>query len=162
MEGLLITLSLGDLMLEEEKVMSITKHKSVKQMRKDYGVYSQRASHQSYAQHPTTIRAATSRAVHLYQRFSSPDVTGELQPLPGTSIQTYGGVVFHCLTVVSIVSPHNRILTKLDKTEKQLEELKAANRKLMEMVQQLLARPAKRRRVLVFDSHRSINIAFSS
>ena len=37
MEGLLITLSLGDLMLEEEKVMSITKHKSVKQMRKDYG-----------------------------------------------------------------------------------------------------------------------------
>ena len=41
MEGLLITLSLGDLMLEEEKVMAITKHKSVLQMRKDYGVYSQ-------------------------------------------------------------------------------------------------------------------------
>jgi hypothetical protein len=38
---LLITLSLGDLMLEEEKVMAITKHKSVLQMRKDYGVYSQ-------------------------------------------------------------------------------------------------------------------------
>ena len=139
--------------------MSITKHKSVKQMRKDYGVYSQRASHQSYAQHPTTIRAATSRAVHLYQRFSSPDVTGELQPLPGTSIQTYGG--FGCLplslTIVSIVSPHNRILTKLDRTEKQLEELKAANRKLLDLVEQLIARPAKRRRVLVFDSHRSIN-----
>ena len=36
-ERLLITLSLGDLMLEEEKVMAITKHKSVQQMRKDYG-----------------------------------------------------------------------------------------------------------------------------
>ena len=38
-ERLLITLSLGDLMLEEEKVMAITKHKSVQQMRKDYGDY---------------------------------------------------------------------------------------------------------------------------
>ena len=37
LERLLITLSLGDLMLEEEKVMAITKHKSVQQMRKDYG-----------------------------------------------------------------------------------------------------------------------------
>ena len=72
-ERLLITLSLGDLMLEEEKVMAITKHKSVQQMRKDYGAvvlllwYSLLSPHQSYAQHPTTIRAATSRAVHLYQ-----------------------------------------------------------------------------------------------
>ena len=46
-------------------------------------------------------------------------------------------------------SPHNQILTKLDKTEKQLEELKAANRKLMNMVAQLIARPVKRRRLLV-------------
>ena len=76
-ERLLITLSLGDLMLEEEKVMAITKHKSVQQMRKDYGAvvlllwYSLLSPHQSYAQHPTTIRAATSRAVHLYQEPSS-------------------------------------------------------------------------------------------
>ena len=68
MARLLITLSLGDLMLEEEKVMAITKHKSVLQMRKDYGVPQfDQAPHQSYAQHPTTIRAATSRAIHLYQ-----------------------------------------------------------------------------------------------
>ena len=59
-------------MLEEEKVMAITKHKSVQQMRKDYGDYHLLPPpHQSYAQHPTTIRAATSRAVHLYQEPSS-------------------------------------------------------------------------------------------
>ena len=93
MARLLITLSLGDLMLEEEKVMAITKHKSVLQMRKDYGVPQfDQAPHQSYAQHPTTIRAATSRAVHLYQEFNPSDVTGDLQPLPGTSIQTYDGL----------------------------------------------------------------------
>ena len=93
MARLLITLSLGDLMLEEEKVMAITKHKSVLQMRKDYGVPQfDQAPHQSYAQHPTTIRAATSRAVHLYQEVNPSDVTGDLQPLPGTSIQTYDGL----------------------------------------------------------------------
>ena len=92
MARLLITLSLGDLMLEEEKVMAITKHKSVLQMRKDYGEQHNQAPHQSYAQHPTTIRAATSRAVHLYQEFNPSDVTGDLQPLPGTSIQTYDGL----------------------------------------------------------------------
>ena len=59
-------------MLEEEKVMAITKHKSVQQMRKDYGASTVKLfPHQSYAQHPTTIRAATSRAVHLYQEPSS-------------------------------------------------------------------------------------------
>ena len=103
MARLLITLSLGDLMLNEEKVMAITKHKSVLQMRKDYGVQEfNQAPHQSYAQHPTTIRAATSRAVHLYQKFNPSDVTGDLQPLPGTSIQTYAGLS-------TVVSPRVRI-----------------------------------------------------
>ena len=46
-------------------------------------------------------------------------------------------------------SLHNQILEKLDRSEKQLEQIKAENRKLMDMVQQLLHRAPKRRKVLV-------------
>ena len=46
-------------------------------------------------------------------------------------------------------SLHNQILDKLDRTEKQLEVIKAENRQLMDMVKQLLHRAPKRRKVLV-------------
>ena len=46
-------------------------------------------------------------------------------------------------------SLHNQILEKLDRTEKQLEVIKAENRQLMDMVKQLLHRAPKRRKVLV-------------
>ena len=146
MARLLITLSLGDLMLEEEKVMAITKHKSVLQMRKDYGIPQfDHAPHQSYAQHPTTIRAATSRAVHLYQEVNPLMSLATFSHFPEQAFRHTMG----CLPLShNCLSPHNQILTKLDKTEKQLEELKAANRKLMNMVAQLIARPVKRRRLL--------------
>ena len=78
-----------------------------------------------------------------------PDVTGNLQPLPGTHIQTYS--VLYYLDRLSRLrsSLHNQILEKLDRTEKQLEVIKAENRQLMDMVKQLLHRAPKRRKVLV-------------
>ena len=34
---LLVTLTIGELLLPEERVMQVTRHSSAKQMRKDYG-----------------------------------------------------------------------------------------------------------------------------
>ena len=133
-------------MLEEEKVMAITKHKSVQQMRKDYGAstvnFSLRISHTPNTP-PRSERLLLEQSTCI--RNPDPDVTGNLQPLPGTHIQTYS--FFPPLS--RSCSLHNQILEKLDRTEKQLEVIKSENRQLMDMVKQLLHRAPKRRKVLV-------------
>ena len=89
-------------MLEEEKVMAITKHKSVQQMRKDYGavVLLLCGTHCSLRTSRMPSIPLLSERLPLEQstfiRSPVPDVTGNLQPLPGTHIQTYS--VFRLLS----------------------------------------------------------------
>jgi hypothetical protein len=90
-------------MLEEEKVMAITKHKSVQQMRKDYGAstvnFSLRISHTPNTP-PRSERLLLEQSTCI--RNPDPDVTGNLQPLPGTHIQTYSVFLpFSTLTVTA-------------------------------------------------------------
>ena len=129
--------------------MAITKHKSVQQMRKDYGELicsSLRISPMPNTPLPSE-RLPPEQSTCI--KNPVPDVTGNLQPLPGTHIQTYS--VLYYLDRLSRLrsSLHNQILEKLDRTEKQLEVIKAENRQLMDMVKQLLHRAPKRRKVLV-------------
>ena len=90
-------------MLEEEKVMAITKHKSVQQMRKDYGAstvnFSLRISHTPNTP-PRSERLLLEQSTCI--RSPAPDVTGNLQPLPGTHIQTYS--VFRSIVSILIVT----------------------------------------------------------
>ena len=101
-------------MLEEEKVMAITKHKSVQQMRKDYGAstyhYSLRISHTPNTP-PRSERLLLEQSTCIMNPV--PDVTGNLQPLPGTHIQTYS--VFR--SIVSIVSVASIVTAQPDSGE---------------------------------------------
>ena len=67
---LLTTLSLGEILLPEEMVMSVTNHRSAKQMRENYRTRDNPGSevlHLMWIRSPPTVRAQASRTLSLYQ-----------------------------------------------------------------------------------------------
>ena len=107
--------------------------------------------HQSYAIHPTTVRAACSRSVHLYLNPTSSDCMGQLLPLPGTSIQTYGIISKITLSLDCLCLPHNYLHNAVQAQNAKLEQLEKTNKQLVaqnKQVLQLIQSMAKRRKLL--------------
>ena len=149
---LLVTFALGDLMLEEEKVMSVTRHRSVLQMRRDYG---------------STNRASAS--VLCYSSYHCPRGLFPLSPplsepkqlrLHGTALASarneHPNVRYnfknHIVSLDCLCLPHNYLHNAVQAQNAKLEQLEKTNKQLVaqnKQVLQLIQSMAKRRKLLV-------------
>ena len=137
---LLVTFALGDLMLEEEKVMAVTRHRSVLQMRRDYGSTNRASAsvlcYSSYHCPRGLFPFGSSLSVHVPKQFR----------LHGTALASarneHPNVRCNCQNhVVSLdclCLPHNYLHNAVQTQNAKLEQLEKTNKQLVAQNKQVL------------------------